>query len=221
MTAIRTLTAITALALCGVAAGLGINALLGKASRSAAGELTPVTINNLRLNVPSGFFRGGAAPRTGTSERIDLVLRHPEMQPAGAPPSTTRALAASDPRQLVFLSIVRGDGALDPADRPQELYGRFLEPDTWQNPGGLLLRRFEAGSPYEDEELFIAPPDGRVFAARCRKSGKGGEPIGEACVWRFRQQGADLVVRFSPDLLPQWEAMALGLGRTLEEWKAR
>jgi hypothetical protein len=221
MTPIRTILAIMTLALLGVVMGLGINAYRsGKTVRGAA-ELVPVTINTLRLSVPLDFFRGGAPPRAGTSERIDLLALFPAMSPAGVPPATTTALTAQDPRRLVFIAILRGDGVLDPSERPQELYGRFLEPDTWQNPGGLLLRRFEAGSPYEDEELFIAPPDGRVFAARCRKPGKGTESIGEACLWRFRQAGADVQVRFSVDLLPQWEAMALGVGRLLEAWAAR
>jgi hypothetical protein len=221
MTPIRTILAIVALALVGVVMGLGINAFRSRKTVPEAAEIVPVTINNLRLNVPMVFFRGGAPPRTGTSERVDIVALFPEMSPAGVPPATTTALTAQDPRRLIFVAVLRGDGVLDPSERPQELYGRFLEPDTWQNPGGLLLRRFEAGSPYEDEELFIAPPDGRVFAARCRKPGKGTESIGEACLWRFRQAGADVQVRFSVDLLPQWEAMAMGVGRLLEGWASK
>jgi hypothetical protein len=181
----------------------------------------PVTINNLRLTIPMDFLRGGAPSRIGTSERVDVITQFPEMSPAGIPPATTTGLKAQDSRQLVFIAILRGDGVLDPSERPQELYGRFLEPDTWQNPGGLLLRRFEAGSPYEDEELFIAPPDGRVFAARCRKPGKGAESIGEACLWRFRQAGADVQVRFSVDILPQWEVMAMDVRRLLETWAVK
>jgi hypothetical protein len=221
MTPIKTVLAIMALALLGVVMGLGINAFRGGRMVPGAVEKVPVTINNLRLTVPMDFFRGGAPSRTGTSERIDLLTLFPEMNAAGIPPATTTALTAQDPRRLVFVAILRGDGVLDPSERPQELYGRFLQPDTWQNPGGLLLRRFEAGSPYEDEELFIAPPDGRVFAARCRKPGKGAESIGEACLWRFRQAGADVQVRFSVDLLPQWEAMAMGVGRLLATWAAK
>jgi hypothetical protein len=221
MTPIKTILAIASLALLGVVMGLGINAFRGGQAMPGAVERMPVTINNLRLNVPRDFFRGGTPPRTGTSERIDLLALFPEMSSAGVPPATTMALTAQDPRRLVFIAVLRGDGVLDPSERPQELYGRFLEPDTWQNPGGLLLRRFEAGSPYEDEELFIAPPDGRVFAARCRKPGKGTESIGEACLWRFRQAGADVQIRFSVDLLPQWEPMAMGVGRLLETWTAK
>jgi hypothetical protein len=222
MTAMKTLLTVIVLALVGVGTGLAVNAYIRPEKGWIAPEIVPVTINNLRINVPSDYFRGGSAPRTNLSERIDLVIRHNGMAAAGLAPATTRDIAAHDPRELIFVAILRNDGVLDPADRPQDLYGRFLEPDAWQNPGGLLLRRFEAGSPYHDEELFIAPPDGKLFSARCRKTGKGAEAtIGESCIWRFRHQGADLQVRFAPELLPQWETMTTGLQRLLDEWKTR
>jgi hypothetical protein len=221
MPPLKTILMIAGLALAGVGVGLGINAFRGGHVLPGTAENIPVTINSLRLTVPQDFFRGGTLPRGGTGERIDLVARFPDMIAAGIPPSTTTVLAAQDPRMLVFIAVLRGDGVLDPSERPQELYGRFLEPDTWENPGGLLLRRFEAGSPYEDEELFIAPPDGRAFSARCRKPGKATESIGDACLWRFRQSGADIQVRFSVELLPQWEAMAFGVAKLLERWTAR
>ncbi len=221
MPPLKTALIIVGLAVAGVGMGLVVNALRSGAVAPGATEIVPVTINNLRLAIPQDYLRGGTLPRGGTSERIDLVTRFPSMMAAGIPPATTTEMAAHDPRTLVFVAVLRGDGVLDPSERPQELYGRFLEPDTWENPGGLLLRRFEAGSPYEDEELFIAPPDGRAFSARCRKPGKATEAIGEACLWRFRQAGADVQVRFSVDLLPQWEAMAMGVGRLLERWTAQ
>ncbi|MFM9974721.1 MAG: hypothetical protein ACKVON_09145, partial [Beijerinckiaceae bacterium] len=96
----------------------------------------------------------------------------------------------------------------------------FLDPFTFENPGGLLMKRFVADSPYADEDLFIAPPDGRVFAARCRKPGKGANEDGEACIWRFRQSGADVQLRFSTALLPQWEDMALGIATLLKKWES-
>jgi hypothetical protein len=222
MTAWKTLLTVIVLALTGVGTGLAVNAYIRPESGWVAPEIVPVTINNLRLNVPSPYFRGGVAPRANAAERVDLIIRHHGMAAAGITPRNRRDMAAHDPRELIFLAILRNDGVIDPADRPQDLYGRFLEPDAWQNPGGLLLRRFEASSPYHDEELFIAPPDGKLFSARCRKSGKGAEAaIGESCIWRFRHQGADLQVRFAPELLPQWEAMASGLQRLLSDWKAK
>jgi hypothetical protein len=221
MSPFKTLLLMTSLLIIGVSTGIAVFFLGKGGSGPTALDATPVSINALRLTIPHQFFRGGAPPRNSMSERVDLVLRHPAMTAAGIPPSTTTELSAQDPRELIFVSILRGDGVIDPADRPQDLYGRFLEPDTWQNPGGLLLRRFEAGSPYEDEELFLTPPDGKAFAARCRKPGKGSEGIGEACLWRLRRDGADLQVRFSPDLLPQWEIMSAGISARLAEWAAK
>ncbi len=213
------------IALTGVGIGFGINWMLQPAMQTREesignGPLVPITVAQLKLNIPAAYFRGGHPPATGLAERVDLVIRQPTMAAAGAPAMTTAALANQSPRDLIFLAILRGDGILDPADRPQDLYGRFLERDTWQNPGGLLLRRFAPDSPYADEELFIAPPDGRVFAARCLKPGARADSGFESCIWRFRQSGADIQVRFSADLLPQWESMAFGIRRLLEGWKA-
>ncbi len=216
--------AVLAIAATGVGIGIGVNRLLRSAE--PAGEETvsgpPVSfaMAGLRLAVPTGYFRGERPPAAGIGDRVDLIIHYPTMAPAGKPPRATADLAGQNPRELVFLAILRGDGILDPADRTQDLYGRFLERDTWQNPGGLLLRRFAPDSPYADEELFIAPPDGRVFAARCPKSNQRSNAGIDSCIWRFRQAGADIQVRFSADLLPKWEAMSAGIMRLLEDWKA-
>jgi hypothetical protein len=220
MTLLKPIAAMLALAAFGVCVGLGADALMRPAP-PRTNEMAAATIGGLDLVVPSQFLRQGA--RHEAAERLDAVLRHPIMTPAawerpaaGLPPATAR--------HLVFLSVTRADGGIDPSERPQDLYGRFLEPDTWQNPGGLLLRRFQAGSPYDDEEIYLAPPDGRAFTARCRKPTRSAErlvDIGEACLWRYRRDGADIQVRFSPELLPDWEALSAGVRQRVDEWAAR
>jgi hypothetical protein len=205
---------------------LGLGTLAALYSMSGAGgdfrklDLIPVTIDDFKVNVPRRYFRGGAAPSYGTSERVDLVMLHPDMIAAGVSPE--KLDDAPNPQLLVFVSIQRNDGVIDPAERVQDIYGRFLEPTTFESSGGLLLKRFNADSPYEDEELFIAPPDGRIFAARCRKPEKvTSNGIGETCIWRFRQTGADVQVRFAPALLHQWEDMAMGIAKRLKEWEGK
>jgi hypothetical protein len=223
MTPFKTLVLVSLLALLGIGAGIAVLSLSLSGPESRKLDIVPISIEGLRLNVPQGFLRGGTVPSSGMSERADLVIRFPEMTAAGIPPA--KPADAADPRLLLFLAILRNDGILDPADRIQDLYGRFLDPFTFENPGGLLMRRFVADSPYADEDLFIAPPDGRVFAARCRKPGKGAdkssEAQSEACIWRFRQSGADVQLRFSPTLLPQWEDMAMGVATLLKDWEAK
>ena len=210
MSWLKTISLVAATGLIGVGAGLGAHALIRGQAPKQPIEMLPVTAGGLRMVVPSNYARGGVA----TGNRIDLVLRHPDMTPA--------VTAPADSPGLVFVAVMPSDGEMDPAQRVQDLYGRFLEADTWQNPGGLLLRRFQAGSPYEDEELYLAPPDGHDFAARCRKKVRGidrqSELVGEACLWRFRRAGADIQVRFAPEMLPAWEALSLGVKGRLDRW---
>jgi hypothetical protein len=184
-------------------------------NRIASDAVSPVSIGSLRLNVPGAYVRGGHLIRSGAVERF------PDMQAAGLPPASTAQIAQQNALMLIFIAVIRADGGLDPADRPQEIYGRFLEPDTWQNPGGLVLRRFEAKSPYADEELFLAPPDGRAFSARCRRAEAQAAVVGETCLWRYRLNEQDVQVRFSPELLPQWEPLADGVRRLVEGWIAK
>ncbi len=197
-------------AVSGVGAGLGAHALIQSQSASASPEPAVLTIGGMPLVVPAGYVRGAAA-----DNRLNVVMRYPDM----APPD---AKSHADAANLVFLSIMPADGEMDPTQRIQDLYGRFFEPDAWRNPGGLLMRRFQAGSPYEDEELYLAPPEGREFAARCRKAGRNGdraaELVGETCLWRFRRGGADILVRFSPERLPDWATISSGVRGRLERW---
>ncbi len=201
--------------LCGIGAGLGAHTLMRSQNSRLAPEPVAFTVGGMPLVVPSDYVRGGAP----SGNRLNIVMRYPDMAAA------TDVRSQADPSSLVFLSIMPLDGAMDPAQRIQDLYGRFFEPDTWQNPGGLLMRRFQAGSPYDDEEFYLAPPDGREFAARCRKAGRGGdrpaELVGETCLWRFRREDADVLVRFSPERLPDWERLATGVRGRLDRWVSR
>jgi hypothetical protein len=220
MTPFKTLMSILMLTVLALGTIIAIYSLSERTEDSRRLDHIPVSIEELRINIPRSYFRGGGPASQRLSERADLVMLYPEMTAAAVAP--TKLAAAPDPLLLVFASIQRNDGVLDPAERVQELYGRFLEPATFENPGGLLMRRFSADSPYSDEELFIAPPDGRVFTARCRKPDISSEQgIGETCIWRFRQAGADIQIRFSPALLPHWEEMALGVARRLKEWEGK
>ncbi|MGL4240039.1 MAG: hypothetical protein ACRCTI_02890 [Beijerinckiaceae bacterium] len=210
MAVLRIFLTVMALALFG--AGLGF-VLFWWTSRPsiAVSEPIAVTVGNASFAIPPGYVRDGALPRPGAQERVDLALRFPELTP----------VQRGGSGQAIFVALLREDGVVDPSRRVTEIYGRFLEPDIWQNPGGLLLRRFTTDSPYGDEELFISPPDGDAFSARCRKpqAAPRAADIGEACIWRYRANGADVQTRFSPDLLPQWEALTEGVRRKVAEWR--
>jgi hypothetical protein len=201
MSFLRIFILVLCLALLGAGAGVALFWWSAQPSSSVR-EPIPVTIGNAAFLIPPAYVRAGALPRPGSQERVDLALTFPGLEPP----------APSGPPANVFIALLREDGVIDPGERVDQIYGLFLEPDIWQNPGGLLLRRFSAESPYADEELFISPPDGRTFTARCRKPPPAGQTragdIGESCLWRFRIGGADAQVRFPPQLLPQWEELA-------------
>jgi hypothetical protein len=210
MAVFRLVLMVLALALVGACMGV---VMFWWTQRPAATAVEPiaVSVGRLRFAIPPAYVRDGALPRPGDQERVDLALRFPEMTP----------VERSGTGPVLYVALLREDGVVDPSARVTEIYGRFLEPDIWQNPGGLLLRRFAATSPYGDEELFISPPDGGAFSARCRKPQAGGRTgdIGEGCIWRFRIGGADVQVRFAPDLLPQWEAIVSGTRGKVTEWR--
>jgi hypothetical protein len=166
------------------------------------------TIGQLRLVVPAAYLRS-CAQQNCTRDRLDLVMTYPGLDPIDV------RQPERDPRLLVFATIEPMDGVIDPSERINALYGRFLEAGVFDHPGGLIMRRFQATSPYTGEELYVAPPDGSTFHARCPTSVAAHSP---ACLWRMRQKQADITIRMAPELLPHWEEISTGVHARLKEW---
>jgi len=208
------LTAFFALVSVAVAAGVAAMAYAGVGPfKREAPQVVNLMLAGNRIVVDPAYLRG-SKPREGDQSQLDLMARFPDFRPAtaGAPDHRSSAATAS----LVFITMTAPDDAVEPPDRPAKLYARFLESEAWGHPGGLVMRRFEKGSPYEGEELFISPPDGRTFFARCTRPGPDGLP--ESCISEFRQAGIDVRLRFAPELLPAWQQMtdgAKGLVRSI------
>ncbi|MGL4975420.1 MAG: hypothetical protein ACRC56_08995, partial [Bosea sp. (in: a-proteobacteria)] len=87
-----------------------------------------------------------------------------------------------------------------------QTFSRFLAPTAWSNPGNLVVRSFSKGSPYENDELYLALPDGRDFAARCPIAQANSQPE-EQCRATIRHRGMDVALRFPRDILTEWESM--------------
>ncbi len=95
------------------------------------------------------------------------------------------------------------------ADQLQQVYARFLAPETTQAHAGLVMRRFRAGTPYEDRELYIGAGAlgggiGRLFIALCPKA--AAQDV-EPCITRLRQDGVEAELRFPARALPEWRRM--------------
>jgi hypothetical protein len=112
---------------------------------------------------------------------------------------------------IVYISLKAQEKSLDPAERPARLYVRFLEQEEWSHPGGLVMRRFEEGSPFGREDLYMAPPEGRVFAARCIRPQAHPDGLPNTCISEMRFGGLDVRLRFSPNHLGDWERMVAGV----------
>ena len=168
-------------------------------------------IGATNLDVPSTWLRAGMPRSGGTVERLDLVIPWPDEATAGEADAARGAVAIE---KVVLVALTSADAALAPAQRPARLYSRFLTAEVWPNPGGLILRRFRSGTPYEDEELYLSPPDGHVFAARCPR-GVTTLPVREGCVAEIRVGQLDAQLRFAPARLVSWERLAEGARRII------
>lgn len=133
----------------------------------------------------------------------------PDFSPAG---ETADVKAKTDVaarfKRTIFLGLRTVDPELDPADRTARLYLRFLGEAVGDEPGGLTGRAFDRGSPFAGDDLYFAPPEGREFAARCRASANPELP--DTCAAVFRAGRVDVELRFSKNLLPEWQAMLTG-----------
>lgn len=196
------------LGLCALAAAGGYGAWL--TLRPVQGPATTQAVVGVSsFTLPSGYFRP-ASRAGGRLDKLELAAFFPDFTPAGDPTDIVGVTDLAERHdKLVFVTISEADLTLDPADRPVKLYARFLEPDEWTHPGGLIARGFVAGSPFEGEELYFAAPEGREFAARCGRPDQN-RTIPNFCVDDFRLDELNVELRFSANLLSEWEKLVAG-----------
>jgi hypothetical protein len=168
-----------------------------------------------RFTLLSGYIRP-SSQGGGRVDRLDLAAFFPDFAPAGEVDDIDAKTDLGERFQkLVFLTIRPADSDLDPADRPSKLYARFLETDQWSHPGGLLASAFQAGSPFEGQELYFVAPEGRAFAARCGRPDPA-RKTPNACTYDFRLDDLDVELRFSAALLSEWEKLSAGARGLIE-----
>lgn len=163
------------------------------------------SIGATRFSYAPALARDAATRGGGATDRLAFVVRFPNFTPVPAGKDDSRE---EEGNVLVTLTP-HDEEAVDPAERCARLYARFLESDVWSGPGGLVARDFEAGGPYELERLYLTPPDGALFFARCPKREAGF--LGAAsCIWALRWRSLDVEVRFAPALLERWDGIVEG-----------
>jgi len=196
-----------ALALGLVVAGVGL--FWGLPRGDEAPATRQAIVGAARFTLPSGYFRP-ASRGGGRLQQLDLAAFFPGFTPAGEVADVNGKTDLTERyEKLVFVTIKPSDPGLDPVERPAKLYARFLEPDGWSHPGGLVAKAFEPGSPFEGQELYFVAPEGREFAARCGRPDQT-QKTPNSCVYDFRVGDLDVELRFSAALLSEWEKLNAG-----------
>lgn len=180
---------------------LGANATLYLRSEPSSETVrgsSRIDLGGHPIVVPRALIRDRAQMAGGRLDRLDLVVSVADFAPL--PLSADREPGKTMPERLAIV-LTAASSAPDPTEMFKTIYARFLARETWSNPGGLVMRRFRAGTPYEDRELYVGAGGKRVFVALCPQDSQ--REI-EPCTTTLRQGGIDVELRFSAAHLPDW-----------------
>jgi hypothetical protein len=169
----------------------------------------PVSIGGTLFNVPTVAVRMKIQRHSGPQERVDLSFAFPSLEAPDAPKhvSVDTIEEAVQPIDRVFLSISAHHDALTPEERLRTIYPRYLEQTSTPGQDGLTVRAFRDGSPYSNEDLFLANTPG--LDARCTRDAA----TPGMCLSERRVEGADLTFRFPRSWLAQWRDVANAMDR--------
>jgi hypothetical protein len=171
-----------------------------------------MNIGATHFRIPEHYIRDPDQRSHGARARIYIAVTWPDFAPLIPPRSL---LSAETPSPIIFMTLEAADDTINPAHRPSSLYSRFLTTDVNEGSSQLVTRIFKAGTPYAGEVLHIAPPNGESFSARCQIV-KNPAARSEHCLWQLRLDKLDVQVRFSEELLPDWEALSINTKAMLE-----
>jgi len=173
----------------------------------------PVSIGGTLFNVPTVAVRMKIQRHSGPQERVDLSFAFPSLEAPDAPKhvSVDTIEEAVQPIDRIFLSISAHHDALTPEERLRTIYPRYLEQTSTPGPDGLTVRAFRDGSPYSNEDLFLANTPG--LDARCTRDAA----TPGMCLSERRVEGADLTFRFPRSWLAQWRDVANAMDRLTVE----
>jgi hypothetical protein len=169
----------------------------------------PVSIGATLFNVPTSAIRMKIQRHTGPQERIDLSFVFPSLEAPEAPKhvSADSVEEGIQPIDRIFLSIAAHHDTLAPDTRVRTIYPRYLEQASTPGQDGLTMRAFRDGTPYSNEDLFLANTPG--LSARCTRDAT----TPGMCLSERRIEGADLTFRFPRSWLSQWRDVANAMDR--------
>ena len=169
----------------------------------------PVSVGGALFNVPTSAIRWKIQRHTGPQERVDLSFTFPSLEAPEAPKHVSADTVEEkvQPIDRIFLSISAHHDTLAPDARVRTIYPRYLEQASTPVDDGLTMRTFRDGSPYGNEDLFVATAPG--LNARCTRDAA----TPGMCLSERRVDGADLMFRFPRSWLSQWRDLADAMDR--------
>jgi hypothetical protein len=186
------------------------------AEKVSAPDRTPVSVGGTLFNVPAAAFRLKLQKHSGVQERVDLNFNYPSLQAPEKPKHVTidTVEEIGQPIDRIFLSIAAHHDALSPELRLRTIYPRYLDSRVIPAADGLTQRGFRDGTPYGNEDLFMA--SGPDLAARCTRDAA----TPGMCLSERRIDGADLTFRFPRQWLTQWRDVAVAMDRLTSQLHA-
>jgi hypothetical protein len=176
---------------------------------SSGPERLPVSVGDTLFNVPTTAIRRKIQRHTGPQERVDLSFTFPSLEAPEAPKHVSADTVEEkvQPIDRIFLSISAHHDTLAPDTRVRTIYPRYLDQAATAVDDGLTIRAFREGSPYANEDLFVATVPG--LNARCTRDAS----TPGMCLSERRVDGADLTFRFPRSWLSQWRDVADAMNR--------
>jgi hypothetical protein len=128
------------------------------ADASSSPARLPVSIGATLFNVPTMAIRMKIQRHSGPQERVDLAFAFPSLEPPELPKhvSADAIEETMQPIDRIFLSIAAHHDSLAPDTRVRTIYPRYLEQASAPGQDGLTRRAFRDGTPYSNEDLFLA-----------------------------------------------------------------
>jgi hypothetical protein len=176
----------------------------------------PITIANVVFNVPPAAIRMPVQRRPGAHERVDLAFQWPSLQPPERAQKITASMADAPPAAIerVFVTIAAAGDTLPPTERLKSIYPRYASTAPTAGPTGLAVLPFREGTPYQGEDLIYDAQQPGNFLVRCTRNGAG--PTPGICLYEWRIETADVVVRFPRDWLDDWQEVAGTIDRLIK-----
>ena len=169
----------------------------------------PVSVGGTLFNVPTPAVRRKIQRHSGPQERVDLSFTFPSLEAPEGPKhiSADTVEEKVQPIDRIFLSISAHHDTLAPDIRVRTIYPRYLEQASTPVDDALTMRAFRDGSPYANEDMFVAGAPN--LTARCTRD----DVTPGMCLSERRVDGADLTFRFPRSWLSQWRDVADAMNR--------